>query len=219
MFESVLSNGITMNGLMICTVTSLILGVLISLVYKYTTNCRKNFLITLLILPLLIQSIIVMSNGNIGISVAILGAFSLIRFRSIPGTSKEITAIFFCMTIGVGIGLGLILYTVMLTIIVLLIMIVLNKIKYGNDNSNKILKVTIPEDLDYQEEFKEVFSKYLKSYELERVKTVNLGSLYELTFSVILKDKIDIKEFIDDLRIRNNNLKIILRNTLETGDL
>ena len=218
MFESILSNEIAIKELVLCLGTSITLGIVISIVYKYTTNCRKSFQITLMILPTLIQSIIIMSNGNIGTSVAILGAFSLIRFRSLPGTSKEITAIFFCMTIGVGIGLGLITYSVLLTFIILAIMITLKIFKFG-EYSNKILKIVIPEDLDYQKEFEEIFNKYLKKYELRKIKTINLGSLFELTYSVDLNSTENMKEFINELRVKNNNLKIVLREELETGEL
>ena len=218
MFNSILSSGLTITNFTICVVTSLILGLVIALVYNMTNHCSKSFLITLLILPMLIQSIIIMSNGNIGTSVAILGAFSLIRFRSLPGTSKEITAIFFCMTVGVGIGLGLILHSILLTLIVIVLMLIFNKVNFGNEN-NKILKIVIPEDLDYQEEFEEIFNKYLKYYELKKIQTINLGSLLEITYNIKLKDIINLKEFIDEIRIKNNNLKIVFKDELETGEL
>lgn len=218
MFNSILSNGLTITNFTICIATSLILGFVIAIVYKMTNHCSKSFLLTLIILPTLIQSIIIMSNGNIGTSVAILGAFSLIRFRSLPGTSKEITAIFFCMTVGVGIGLGLIIHSILLTLIVIGLMLIFNKIKVGNEN-NKILKIVIPEDVEYQKEFKEIFDKYLKYYEFKKIQTINLGSLFEITYNIKLIDIINLKEFIDELRIKNNNLKIVLKDELELGEL
>ena len=161
-----------------------------------------------------------MVNGNLGTSIAILGTFSLVRFRSIPGTSKEILSIFFAMVIGLATGMGQIAFAIIITILVSITLLLLNKLNLGTINKNvKILKITIPDNLDYTDIFNTIFSKYLINYNLEKIKTVNLGSLFELTYTITLKNNINEKEFLDELRLRNCNLKIILTNQLEDSEL
>lgn len=221
MLESILSTQqLTITNLLACSTVSIILGIIISLVHRYTTKYTKNFLVTLAVLPILVQSIILMVNGNLGTSIAIFGAFSLVRFRSLPGTSKEILSVLFAMTIGLATGMGQLLYAGIVTVLVSIIIIILNKISYGNKKKEtKILKITIPDNIDYTNVFDEVFSEYLTSHTLDKVKTVNLGSLFEISYTITLKHNINEKEFIDNLRLRNGNLKIILTNQLETENL
>ena len=217
MLESILtSTSLTLTSLGICILTSFILGILIAFIHKITTNSTKNFIITLAILPMLVSFIIMMVNGNLGTSVAVLGAFSLIRFRSIPGNSKEIISIFFAMTTGVAIGMGQILFALIATITVCLILFILDKIKIGFTDTKKLV-ITIPKNLDYTNLFNDIFKKYLNKYTLEKSKTTNMGSLFELTYNVSLKN-INEKEFIDELRCRNGNLKIVLTHSIE-GEL
>lgn len=222
MLESILSSTTELSviNLLICSIVSLILGLVIALVHMYTSRYTKNFIITLAILPIIVQSIILMVNGNLGTSIAIVGAFSLVRFRSLPGTSKEILSVFFAMAIGLATGMGQLLFAAIITILVSLTLIILNKINFGNIPKNiKILKITIPDNLDYSEVFDDIFKNYTKNYTLDKVKTVNLGSLFELTYTLTLKNDINEKEFIDELRLRNSNLKIILTHPLEDSEL
>lgn len=222
MLESILSNttGLSIGDLFICCIASIVLGLIISLVHMNTSRYSKNFLITLAVLPVLVQSIMMMVNGNLGTSIAIVGAFSLVRFRSIPGTSKEILSVFFAMTIGLATGMGQIWFAIIITILVCSALIILSKTKFGvKKQSLKILKVTIPDNMDYTEVFDEVFDKYISSYNLDRVKTVNLGSLIELTYTITLKKNSNEKEFLDDLRLRNGNLKIIITHSLDDSEL
>lgn len=221
MLESIIKTTaeLSIENLLLCSLTSIGLGIVVSLVHRFTSKYNKNFLITLAVLPVLVQSIILMVCGNLGTSVAILGAFSLVRFRSLPGTSKEILSVFFAMTVGLATGMGQLLFAVIITVIVSLLLIILSKIKYGNGGNTKILKVTLPDNLDYTEIFDDIFDKYLKRYDLERVKTTNLGSLFELTYNVVLKSNINEKEFIDEIRSRNGNLKIILSHPIENNEL
>jgi len=221
MLESIIKTAteLSIETLMYCTLTSVGLGIVIALVHRFTSKYNKNFLITLAVLPILVQSIILMVSGNLGTSIAILGAFSLVRFRSLPGTSKEILSVFFSMTIGLATGMGQLLFAVIITVIVSLLLIILSKIKFGDRGNTKILKVTLPDNLDYTEVFDDIFDKYLKSYSLEKVKTTNLGSLFELTYSVVVKSDINEKEFIDEIRSRNGNLKIILSHPIDSNEL
>lgn len=222
MLESVLKSAteLSIESLLLCSVVSIILGIIISLVHKFTSNYTKNFLITLAILPILVQSIILMVNGNLGTSIAIVGAFSLVRFRSLPGTSKEILSVFFAMTIGLATGMGQLVFATIVTILVSIVLIILSKTKFGNRRENiKLLKITLPDNLDYTEIFDDIFEKYTKNCKLENVKTVNLGSLFELTYTLIIKKDINEKSFIDELRSRNGNLKIVLTHPVDTSEL
>ena len=222
MLESILTSQTQLSiiNLLICSATSLILGIVIALVHMYKSKYTKNFIITLALLPILCQSVILMVNGNLGTSIAIVGAFSLVRFRSLPGTSKEILSVFFAMAIGLATGMGQIVFAIIITLLVSLTLILLTKLKFGNVNEKlKILKINIPDNLDYTEVFDDVFKKYLTEYTINKVKTVNLGSLFEITYTIILKKDINEKEFLDELRLRNSNLKIILTHPLEDSEL
>lgn len=213
MFESILDSTSTLSisSVMLCSVCALVLGLIISIVHMASGKNSKNFAITLAVLPFLVSTVIMMVNGNLGTSVAVLGAFSLVRFRSIPGNSREIASVFLAMAIGLAIGMGQIIFASFLTLFASIIMIVLAKTSFGTKkNEERKLKIVIPEDLDFTGIFDDIFSKYMKTQKLEKVKTTNLGSLYELTYRVELKDNINEKELIDELRCRNGNLNIIL---------
>ena len=216
MLESIFTNNdLTVTNLLICSSVSLVLGLIIALVHKITSKYSKNFLITLAVLPVLVMTIIFMTNGNLGTSIAIVGAFSLVRFRSLPGTSKEIMSIFFAMTIGLAMGMGAIVYAIIMTVLVGLFIIILSKTKFGeSNNKDKILKVVIPEDMDYENVFDEIFTKYLNSYHINNVKTINMGSLFEICYTINEKNNISEKSFLDDIRVRNGNLKVSLSHEL-----
>lgn len=223
MLSSIFSNSATsveFAPIFICSICSVVLGVIIALVHKYTSKYNKNFLITISILPLLVQTIIIMVNGNLGTSVAILGAFGLVRFRSLPGTSKEILSVFFSMTIGLATGMGHLVFGFLMTLIGCFFLFLLTFVKLFNPSKQeKILKITIPENLDYTTVFDEIFNKYTKSVELEQAKTINMGSMFDLSYRITLKSDVNEKEFLDDLRIKNGNLKIILSHPLTENDL
>ena len=219
MLDSILNfsaNGIDFINISICSLVSVILGFAVAFVYKKMERGSKHFLISLSILPVVVQSIIMLVNGNLGMSVAIAGAFSLVRFRSIAGSSKEIVAVFFAMTIGVATGMGYVFFALFITILVLIVWLILSKTSIFENNDEKILKVTIPENLDYTNVFDDIFSKYVDKYNLVQVKTVNMGSLFDLTYNINLKKNIDEKKFIDELRVRNANLKVMLSHPIES---
>ena len=219
MFESVINGTLSINSAFICIISAVILGLIISLVHMKTSRYSKNFIITLAVLPILVSVIMIMVNGNLGTGIAIAGAFSLVRFRSMPGNAKEIMSVFFAMTIGIAIGAGYVVFAGIITLVVSLMILLLTLIKYGdNNNKYKRLDIVVPETLDYDTIFDEIFNKYVDKYELIRIKTTNLGSLYELKYDITLKDKIREKDFIDDLRVRNGNLKISIHK-LEEGEI
>ena len=213
MFNSILGGSLTLINFFICIITSFVLGLVIALVHSKTNRTNKNFITTLVVLPALVTIVILLVNGNLGTAVAVGGAFSLVRFRSIPGNSKEILSVFFAMAIGLAVGTGYIAYSIIFTIISSLIILILYAFKFGESKS-RILKVTIPEDLDYTEVFNDIFKEYLDSFELTQAKTINMGSCFELTYLVNTKKDINEKEFIDSIRVKNGNLKISLTHEL-----
>lgn len=218
MLNSILNStgeGIQIGEIVICTAVSLLIGVIIALVYMYKNNYSKNFLITLALLPAIVQSVIMVVNGNLGAGVAVMGAFSLVRFRSAPGTAKEIVSIFFAMAAGLAVGMGYVIYAVLFTVIVSAVMLIYNVLGgKATDNAQRDLRITIPEDVDYTTVFEPVFEQYTKKSHLNKVRTTNLGSLFELQYTVTLNNKLEEKKFIDDLRQRNGNLTIVCNRQL-----
>lgn len=209
MFNSIINGTLSLSSVSICIISAIILGMIISFVYMKTTKYSKNFAITIVMLPLLVGVVMMMVNGNLGTSIAILGAFGLVRFRSIPGTSKEIATVFWTMAVGLAIGMGQIFFAGLITAIIAILVFILSYTKFGeSDNKPRILNIAIPEDLDYDEVFDEIFNKYTKKYELIKVNTADLGSIYELRYEVVMNNNVKEKDFIDELRVRNGNLKI-----------
>ena len=216
MFTSILSatgtieGGLSVQSAMICTIVSILLGLGIALIYMLQGGKSKNFSISVAILPLVIQVVIMMVNGNLGTGVAVAGAFSLVRFRSVPGNSKEICFVFFAMAIGLATGMEFVAFAVCMAVIIGVLLFVLSKTKFGEiEEKDKLLKVTIPENLDYTGIFDDLFEKFTSEVSLEKVKTVNLGSMYELNYKIVLKDNKMEKAFIDEIRCRNGNLTIV----------
>ena len=199
---------------------ALMLGLVIAMIHKATSKYSKNFLVTITILPLLVATVILVVNGNLGMGVAVAGAFGLVRFRSIAGTSKEILSIFFAMAIGLAIGAGYSILAIIVTLLGGIGIIVFSKTGIFEQNNNeKYLKITIPENIDYTEVFNDILDKYTYKYTLEQVKTTNLGSMFELKYLIMLGKSINEKDFIDELRVRNGNLKISLSKYNEGEEL
>jgi len=218
--SEVVSSGASLQAIIICFVVSILLGVVIAFIYQKTSEkYSHNFIVTLAVLPILVQGVIFLVNGNLGTGVAILGAFSLVRFRTIPGSSKEIAAIFFAMTVGLSMGMGYVFYAVMLTGIVGILFIVLKRLHFGViQDKSCIVCITVPENLDYETVFTDLLEKYCEQYELEKTKTTNLGSMFELSYRVIRKNEYSQKAFIDELRCRNGNLRISM-GRMDKGEL
>ena len=212
LFNSIIpSTGITPLVFIILVLVSLVLGGIMALIHTYRNDYTKSFIMTLAILPAVICVVILMVNGNIGAGVAVAGTFSLVRFRSAPGTAKEIGAIFAVMGMGLIMGMGYIGYAALFTCLIGLAILMYSRFSAdGKKSTRKILKITIPENLNYSDVFDEFLEKYTKSYKLKQVKTSNMGSLYKLSYEIVLTDPSIEKEFIDQLRTRNGNLEISL---------
>jgi hypothetical protein len=216
---SVINGSPNLQGMILCTVFSLIFGLAVSGIYMFKNKYSRSLAITLALLPAIVQVIIMLVNGNIGVGIAVAGAFSLIRFRSIPGTAKEIGALFFAMAIGFVTGLGYILYAFVFLLIIGGAWLLLTKFSFGEDEGVRFLKIRIPENLDYEGLFDDIFAKYTTNTVLEKVTTTNMGSLFELTYTVNLKSSYTPKAFIDELRCRNGNLNIILSRKRDGDEL
>ncbi|MBQ8503240.1 MAG: DUF4956 domain-containing protein [Clostridia bacterium] len=211
-FSSVISLNITFWSFMGCIITSILIGAAIAFTYMKTSKRYTNsFVTTLAMLPAVVMVVIMMVNGNLGAGVAVAGAFSLVRFRSIPGTAKEIGYIFIALAAGLSTGMGYIAFAILFTLIMCGLGFGYTVLGFGGkaQGHKKSLTVVIPESLDYTGVFNDVFKKYLSSCELINVKTTNMGSLFKLKYEIALKDPRKEKEFIDELRTRNGNLEII----------
>jgi hypothetical protein len=213
-FKSSDSVAISLGGLAAALGVSFALGLLVSLVYMKTHKQgtpSQSFAVTLVLLPAIITVIIVLVGSNVARAFSLAGAFSIIRFRSAPGDPKDITYVLFSMAVGLAAGMGFLLYAVLVGVALCAVVLLLEALKFGKTGgTEKILKITIPENLDYQNAFDGVMEKYTLSNTLRRVRTADLGSLYELNYSVVTRDGLSEKDFIDELRCRNGNLNITL---------
>ncbi len=211
LFDTEFTVLISWQNFLICVGMAILLGIVIALTYMFKNQYTKSFVITLAMLPASVCVVIMMVNGQIGIGVAVAGAFSLVRFRSAPGTAKEIGMIFLSMGSGLIVGVGYLAYAALFTVIMCLLFILYNAIGFKAKKSGarqKELRITIPEDLDYSNVFDDILDEYAKSYELVRVKTTNMGSMFKLTYHITLRNPEKEKEMIDKLRVRNGNLEV-----------
>lgn len=216
------ATAISIGEFLLCLVVSLLVGLLLAGSYTIKNRYTKSFLMTLAILPAVVCVVIMMVNGNIGTGVAVAGTFSLVRFRSVPGTAKEICAIFLAMCTGLIAGMGYLGYAVLFALVLGCVTVVYNSFDFGSrkhEERYKVLHITIPEDLDYTGVFDQVLEEYTQSHELEQVKTANLGSLFKLTYNIVLKNREAEKELIDKLRCRNGNLEISIMEHAEESDV
>ncbi|MDD3413936.1 MAG: DUF4956 domain-containing protein [Lachnospiraceae bacterium] len=213
MLTSVLENvtsSLSVETSLLCTLVSVVLGLVLAVIFMTQGTYTKSYIITLALLPALVQTVIMLVNGNLGTGIAVMGAFGLVRFRSMPGTSREISGIFFAMVVGLAAGMGYLTYAALITFIIGTVVILLNKSSFGEVKIHmKDLKITIPENLDYTDIFDDIFDSYTNKHILNRVKTTNMGSMYELQYHIQLKDERSEKEFIDKIRCRNGNLTIV----------
>lgn len=218
MLESIFSystaSTLTISNAVISILISFVAGIIVSLTYIKTydnQNHSPNFALTIVLLPAIISTIIMLIGSDIARAFSLAGAFSIIRFRSAPGDPKDIAFVLFAMAAGLSAGVGLTGFALIFTVILCFVMFILNYFKFGQLRKPvKKLKITIPEDLDYESVFLEVFNRYTISFNLVNVKTAAMGSLYQLTYEVILNDPKEVKSFIDDIRYRNGNLNISL---------
>ncbi len=200
----------TFGQFLACTAVSLILGLVIAGVYMYKSECTKSFAVTLVLMPVIVQMVIMLVNGNLGTGVAVAGAFSLVRFRSAPGSAKEISSIFLAMAVGLSTGMGFLGTATVFTIITEAVWFVLVQTSFGEKKEEeKVLRITIPESLDYTSVFDDIFAQYLTKCELVQVKTTNMGSLFKLEYRITFRAEGEEKKMIDQLRCRNGNLEIL----------
>ena len=211
-FDTATTKTISVGDFLLCLFVTLVLGLIVTAAYILNNEYTGSFLVTLALLPSAVCVVIMMVNGNIGAGVAVAGAFSLIRFRSAPGSAKEIVAIFVAMAAGLIAGMGYLGFAALFTVIMCVMLLVYNALEnnFGGNAANKTLKITIPEDLDYSGTFDDIFREYTKKSELIKVKTTNMGSMFRLTYNVTLKDASKEKEMIDRIRERNGNLEIMV---------
>ncbi len=221
MLESILSTStdLTAANFILLAGVSLLLGFLSALVYMYRNTYTKGFVVTLVLLPVVVQTVIILVSGNLGAGVAVAGTFSLVRFRSVPGGAREIAAIFAAMALGLATGMGYIGLAFLLFAAIAAASMLLLTMRFGEQDANhRRLRVTMPEDLDYNEVFDDVFAEYTTKTELKKVRTTNLGSMFELHYDLILRDPAQEKRFLDELRTRNGNLNILLSRTPGNSD-
>lgn len=211
-FDSASQSVISVGNFLLCIGVSLVIGLFLAVIHGYKAAHSQSFLVTLALLPAVVCVVIMMVNGNVGAGVAVAGTFSLVRFRSAPGTAKEISAIFLAMGAGLIAGMGYLAYAVLFAVILGAASFVYNWFWQCRNRleQSKVLSITIPENLDYGDVFEEILQQFTKSHELMNVKTSNMGSLFKLTYQVELRADVQEKEFIDKLRCRNGNLEIML---------
>ena len=219
-FDSEFATVISVKDFALCVGFALVLGLIMAFTYMYKTRYTKSFVITLAMLPAVVCVVIMMVNGNVGAGVAVAGAFSLVRFRSVPGTAKEIGTIFMAMGAGLIAGMGYLGFAMLFTIILCAVFLVYNRLDFGTKKNAAIYKtfvIVIPEDLDYTSVFDDILDEYTKAYELVNVKTTNMGSMFKLTYDVVVKDPTKEKEMIDKIRCRNGNLEVSVSKQVSTG--
>ena len=202
---------------------AIIAGGFISLSYIHSDKRQKyssNFAMTVVILPAIVSVVITLIGSDLAKAISLGGVFALVRFRSVPGDSRDIAYVFFAMVVGLAIGMDCYAIAFALTAVVALSFTLLQKLNYAkNKNASEILKITVPEDLNFKDAFTDLFNEYLDKYTISSIRTTNMGTLYQITYDVSPKDGIDEKTFIDALRVKNGNLNIILGKHEETAEL
>lgn len=226
LFDSILNQAayetarVDLKTFLICTGVAILLGIVIAASYAIKNhNCSRNFIISIATLPVVVEVVILLVN-SLTTGIAIAGLFNLVRYRSIPGNSREITNVFMATVAGVTVGTGYIAYAVLFSLIVVLTNIIVSCTSVGKENDRvKTLRITVPESLDFEGIFDDIFEKYTTSHEVIRIKTTNMGSLYQISYNIKLKSGVSEKEMIDDIRVRNGNLDIVSSRPEQSGNL
>lgn len=208
-FDNIFINGMTVATYLISAVFALVCGTVVAMASSYKSRTSKSFFATLIILPFAVHTVILMVNGNIGAGIAVAGAFSLIRFRSVPAKAREIISLFVAMAAGLACASGYIGISLIFTAIACVAMILLASINMRSDREQE-LRITIPENINFTGVFDDLFEKYTTRATLVSVKSANMGSLYKLTYRIEMKNENEMRNFIDDIRVRNGNLEIAL---------
>lgn len=209
-FDSVLSGSLSVGSYLLCLLAAGLCGAVAALALSREREASRSFLISLVVLPIIVSTVILMVNGNVGTGVAVAGAFSLVRFRSVAGKARDISAIFLVMTAGLALAL-------LFTLLASGVMLLLSRLPMSCDRTAALL-VTVPESLHFSDAFDDLFAQYTKNSRLVKAKTSNMGSLYKLHYKIELKDPAAAQDFLDALRCRNGNLEIALLNDTEGGE-
>lgn len=210
-FDTDLTHVIAVSDFLLCVGCALIIGLILAGCYMYRTRYTKGFVATLALLPAVVCVVIMMVNGNVGTGVAVAGAFSLVRFRSVPGSAKEICSIFLAMGAGLVVGMGYLGYGFLFAVLLGAMTMLYSRIDFGSRRKSalyKTLRITIPEDLDYTDVFEPILREYTQEFELTQVRTTNMGSLFRLSYDLTMRSEGKEKELIDKPRCRNGNLEI-----------
>ena len=202
-----------------CMIFAVLLGIIIAAAYAVTTKKEEislSFFLTLVVMPAAVALVIVLVGSNLARALSLGGVFALVRFRSMPGDGKDISFVFVAMAAGLASGLGFLTIALAATITLALVVVVITKVA-GLIFANNVqaLKIVIPEDMDYADAFKDIFDKYTEKADLEKVKTTNMGTLYELSYIVNMQNNADEKKFLDEIRTRNGNLSVTLAKHLK----
>lgn len=218
-FDTDMSRVISLWEFLLCIGCALLIGLILAGMYTFQSRYTKSFVAALAVLPAVVCAVIMMVNGNIGAGVAVAGAFSLVRFRSVPGTAREICSLFLAMGTGLICGMGYLGFALVFALILSGAAMLYSRMDFGSSRAAryKTLHITIPEDLDYTGVFDELLNRYASTWELVQVKTTNLGSLFKLTYHLTLRSPDSEKELIDQLRCRNGNLEIGVCKQETTG--
>ena len=209
MFDYIFIDGMSVGTYLISAVVAMVCGALVAIVSSINARISKSFFLSLILLPLAVHTVIIMVNGNVGAGIAVAGAFSLIRFRSVPAKAKDIVALFVAMTAGLTCAAGYVGIAVLFTIIACVVLLVISKIKVGTEKEQE-LRITIPENLNFTGAFDDLFEKYTSKHTLISIKSANMGSLFKLTYRIEMKNESELHQFIDDIRVRNGNLEILV---------
>ncbi len=208
-FGSIIGTSFSLAAFLTCLAAALICGVITCFAASYRTNATKSYRTSLILIPMIVTTVILMVNGSIGTGIAVAGTFSLVKFRSIPGDAKQIVSIFLAVASGLACACGYVALAVLFTLIVAAVMCLIAKVPMADDRM-LMLQVLVPENLNYMTDFNDLFEKYTKKHGLSKVRTTQMGSLYKLCYGIEMKDGSKIKEFMDDIRCRNGNLEVMI---------
>ncbi|MBQ2510486.1 MAG: DUF4956 domain-containing protein [Erysipelotrichaceae bacterium] len=210
LFGSIFNGTLTLGLFLLAVCASMVLGLVLALVFMYKNTYTKSFISALVLIPAVETVVIMLVNDNLGVGLSVAGSFALIRFRSVKGNAKELVAVFIAMTIGIICGTGYVAIAGVFTLLLCGAMFLMTLLDFGRQSEDdKYLKITIPESLNYDEVFDGILKKYCRSYGLESVKTLTLGSLFRVEYRIVMKDAGQTKQMIDEIRTRNGNLEIM----------
>ena len=216
-FSSILTGSFSVGQYLLCLLFAGLCGVIAALSLRSESNTTRSFLISLVVLPIIVTTVILMVNGNVGTGIAVAGSFSLVRFRSAAGKARDITAIFLAMAAGLACAAGYVAIALLFTVIASGLILLLSRVPMSCDRF-AALHITVPESVHFANAFDDLFEQYAKSRKLVKAKTSNMGSLYKLDYKIEMKDPDRLQEFLDALRCRNGNLEIAILNDTEGGE-